>query len=303
MDLYGSMSVFVQIAEKGSLTAAASAVGISPTMVGNHLHSLETRLGMSLLHRTTRRQSLTDFGRAYYDRCVEILRLVTEADAHALANHAVPRGRLRVTAPVSFGTEGLMPVLGDYNDRYPDVELNIELCDRTVDLIEEGFEAAIRIGNLPDSGLVARQLRPYRMMICASPDYLAKHGEPKRPEDLAHHHCMSFRYSAGSAWRMTNDEGTKSVRVSSTIQVNNGQAIRVAALSGLGIVMQPEILLSKDVVAGRLIRLLPDYKLPSRPMHIVFLRDRHMSPKLRSFIDFVAERFGPESYSVSPSLP
>ncbi|MES0151221.1 LysR family transcriptional regulator [Mesorhizobium sp. M0012] len=292
MDLYGSMSVFVQIVEKGNLTAAASASGMSPTMVGNHLHALEKRLGTSLVNRTTRRQSLTDFGRVYYERCLEILRLVAEVDAHALANHIVPRGRLRVTAPVSFGAEGLMPVLGDYTARYPEVELDITLCDRTVDLIEEGVEAAIRIGSLPDSGLIARPLMPYRMMICASPDYIAKHGEPHRPADLAGHRCVAFRYSAESAWRMIGEEGTSRVRVSGMIQVNNGQAIRVAALNGLGVVMQPEVLLAEDVTAGRLIRLLPNYELPSRPMQIVYLRDHHMSPKLRSFIDFIADRFG-----------
>jgi len=284
--------VFVQIVDKGSLTAAASASGKSPTMVGNHLHALEQRLGMSLVNRTTRRQNLTDFGKLYYQRCLEILRLVAEADAHALANHLVPRGKLRITAPVSFGAEGLMPSLGDYTARYPEVELDLALYDRTVDLIEEGFEAAIRIGSLPDSGLIARPLIPYRMMICASPDYIARRGEPRRPEDLADHHCIAFRYSAGSAWRMTNDEGTTSVQVAGAIQVNNGQAVRVAALNGLGVIMQPEILLAQDVLAGRLVRLLPDYELPSRPMHIIYLRDQHMSPKLRSFVDFVIERFG-----------
>jgi hypothetical protein len=175
---------------------------------------------------------------------------------------------------------------------YPEVELDIALCDRTVDLIEEGFEAAIRFGSLPDSGLIARPLMPYRMMICASPDYIARHGKPQRPEDLSEHHCIAFRYSAGSAWRMTNDEGSASVQVSCAIQVNNGQAIRVAALNGLGVVMQPEVLMAQDVAAGRLVRLLPNYELPSRPMHIVCLRDQHMSPKLRSFVDFVVERFG-----------
>ena len=292
MDLYGSMSVFVQIVEKGSLTAAASASGISPTMVGNHLHALEKRLGMCLVNRTTRRQNLTDFGKVYYERCLEILRLVAEADAHALAHHLVPRGRLRITAPVSFGSEGLMPILGDYTARYPEVELDIALSDRTVDLIEEGFEAAVRIGALPDSGLIARSLMPYRMMVCASPDYIAAHGAPQRPEDLVNHRCMALRYSAGSTWRMTGGDGTKTVQVSGTIQVNNGQALRVAALNGLGIAMQPEILLAQDVAAGRLVRLLPEYELPSRPMHIVYLRDQHMSPKLRSFVDFVVERFG-----------
>lgn len=293
MNLFDSMSVFTQIVEKGSLTAAASAIGLSPTMVGNHLQVLEKRLGISLLHRTTRRQNLTDFGRIYYERCIEILRLVGEADAHALANQLIPRGRLRVTAPVSFGAEGLMPSLGEYTSQYPEVKLDIALNDRTIDLVEEGFEVAIRIGNLPDSSLIARPLQPYRMMICASPNYIAKHGMPLQPKDLANHHCIAFHYSAGTTWRMTGHDGTTSIHVPSTIQVNNGQAIRVAALNGLGIVMQPEVLIAQDIASGRLIRLLQDYELPSRPMHVVFLRDQHMSPKLKSFVEFVVKRFGP----------
>lgn len=295
MDLFGSMAVFVQIVEKGSLTAAAAAAGISPTMAGNHLHALERRLGMRLLNRTTRRQSLTDFGRVYYQRCQDILRLVAETDAQALASHAVPRGRLRITAPVSFGAERLMPALGDYLARYPDVEIDLALNDRTVDLVEDGFEAAFRIGHLPDSGLIARALAPYRMLICASPDYLARHGEPRRPADLSTHQCLAFQLSAGAAWRMTGPEGDARIDVAGRVRVNNGQALRVAALNGLGIIMQPEALLAGDLAAGRLVRLLPDHEMPSRPMHIVYLRDRHMSAKLRSFIDFAVARFGPDS--------
>ncbi len=292
MDLFKSMSIFVKVADLGSFTAAASAVHMSATMVGNHLQALEERLGMRLINRTTRRQSLTDFGQTYLEQCREVLRLVAEADADALANHSLPRGRLRVTAPTSFGAEVLMPAIGDYCARYPDVDLDITLCDRTVDLIEEGFEAAIRIGKLPDSGLLFRNLRPYSMMICASPEYLKLHGVPSKPDELSQHQCIAFSTSSGQAWSLTSAAGTVRIAVQGRIQVNNGQALRVAALRGLGIIMQPAALLAQDVAEGRLVQLLPEYELPSRPMQIVFLRNQHMSLKLRSFIDFVVECWG-----------
>ena len=293
MDLFVSMATFVQIVESGSLTAAATVTGMSTTMVSNHLQALEARLGMRLLNRTTRRQSLTDFGRGYHERCVSILQQIATMDGEALAQQSVPRGRLRVTAPVSFGSEALMPSLADFTTLYPAVDLDITLSDRSVDLVEDGFDTAIRVGALPDSSLIARRLMPYRSLICAAPAYLARHGTPRRPEDLSGHPCVAFRTSAGAAWRFIGEDGTTvSVQVPAKLQVNNGQALRVAAMSGLGIIKQPEVLLAGDVAAGRLVRLLEGWEVPSRPMHIVYLRDPHPSPKLRSFVDFVIARFG-----------
>ncbi len=291
MDLLNSMKVYVLAVEKGSLSAAASACGISATMAGNHLRTLEKRLGMQLLIRTTRRQHLTAFGEDYYSRCKEILRLVAETDAQAQNLQLAPAGKLRITAPVTFGTEALIPALSVYLERYPEVSVDVALSDRVVDLVEEGFEAAIRIGRLPDSGLVAKPLSPYRLMICASPDYLARKGTPAKPDDLTRHECLSFSPAALAHWRMTDDEGAWRIPVSGRLQVNHGQALRMAALHGLGIVLQPAILLEADVRAGRLVQLLPTYDLPSRPMHVVYLPDRYRSPKLRSFVDYLAERF------------
>lgn len=292
MDLLDSMKVYVQAVEKGSLSAAAAACGISATMAGKHLRTLEARLGMRLLNRTTRRQHLTAFGEDYYARCKEILRLVAETDAQAQNLQLAPAGRLRVTAPVSFGTEALMPALADYLARHPQVDVDAVLSDRVADLVEEGFEAAIRIGQLPDSALIARPLAPYRLMICASPDYLARRGTPQRPEELSGHECLSFSPAAVANWRLEGPDGICSVPVSGRLQVNHGQALRMAALHGLGIVLQPAILLEADVRAGRLVRLLPAYELPSRPMSVVYLPDRYRSPRLRSFVDFMVERFG-----------
>ncbi|WP_394792006.1 LysR family transcriptional regulator [Rhodoferax sp.] len=292
MDVFDSMQVYVQAVEKGSLSAAATACGISATMAGNHLRTLEKRLGMQLLQRTTRRQHLTAFGQDYYARCKEILRLVAETDAQAQNLQLAPAGKLRITAPVSFGTEALMPALSVYLARYPEVSVDVALCDRVVDLVEEGFEAAIRIGALPDSALIARSLAPYRLMMCASPEYLERRGTPAQPEDLTQHECLSFSPAAVVHWRLTDaQDDSCRVPVSGRLQVNHGQALRVAALHGLGIVLQPAILLQADVQAGRLVQLFPSYTLPSRPMSVVYLPDRYRSPKLRSFVDFLVERF------------
>ena len=291
MDLLDSMEVYVLAVEKGSLSAAATACGISATMAGKHLRTLEKRLGMRLLNRTTRRQHLTAFGEDYYVRCKEILRLVVETDAQAQNLQLAPAGKLRITAPVTFGTEALMPALSEYLDRYPQVSIDVALCDRVVDLVEEGFEAAIRIGQLPDSALIAKSLAPYRLMICASPEYLARRGTPGKPEDLSEHECLSFSPAALAHWRLTDQDGAYRVPVSGRLQVNHGQALRVAALHGLGIVLQPAILLEADVRAGRLVRLFATHELPSRPMSVVYLPDRYRSPKLRSFVDFLVERF------------
>lgn len=293
MDLLDSMQVYVLTVEKGSLSAAATASGISATMAGNHLRMLEKRLGAQLLNRTTRRQHVTEFGESYYVRCKEILRLIAETDAQAANMQLAPMGKLSITAPVTFGSEALMPALADYLERHPEVNVELSLSDRVVDLFEEGYEAAIRIGHLPpDSALIAKPLAPYRTLICASPEYLARRGTPKKPGDLVSHDCLSFSPATLEHWRLASDGNTFRIPVSGRVRVNHGQALRVAALHGLGIVLQPAILLEADIRAGRLVHLFPDYELPTRPMHIVFFPDRYRSPKLRSFIDYVTERFG-----------
>ncbi|MBA8899606.1 LysR family transcriptional regulator [Phyllobacterium sp. P30BS-XVII] len=291
MDDLKSMAVFAQIVDLGSLSAAAEREGMSATMAGNHLRALELRVGAKLLNRTTRRHSLTDIGKTYYEQVRVILHLVAQANAGVEAAQATPRGRLRIAAPVSFGAERLTPALGEFLTQYPEISVDLALSDRTVDLIDEGFDAALRIGNLADSTLIARSLQPYRMWVCAAPSYLSKRGTPERPEDLKQHDCLVFSY-AGRQWRLGLGNHPEKTAVQGRLEVNNGQALRVAACSGLGIVMQPEVLLATDVKEGTLVRLFSDHDLPSRPMNLVYLRDRQMPPKLRCFIDFVAERFG-----------
>lgn len=287
------MAIFVRVVEKGSLAAAAEEFCTSATMVGKHLRALEAHLGGRLLNRTTRRQSLTDLGREYYDRCKRILADIEAADGIADAMHAVPRGVLRVSAPSSFGNHGLVPALPDFFARYPEVSIDLSLENRVVDLVEERFEAAIRIGTLPDSSLVARPLADYRTVVCASPAYLARRGVPGSLADLSAHDCLGFsHWKIRDRWHLDGPHGREAVRVRGRFQANSGQALRMAAVLGLGIVMQPEVLLAEDLAAGRLVRVLPDYATFARPMHVIYHADRYSNPKVRSFVDFIVERFG-----------
>lgn len=295
MDKLRSMEILVAVVDQGSFTAAAETFRISPVMVGKHIRQLEERLGTRLLARTTRRQSLTEIGRQYVEQCRQILAQIAAAETGAEAMRATPRGKLKITAPVSFGSECIAPLMADYLAAYPDVSLELNLNDRMADLVEEGFDAAIRIGALEDSGMVARPLRPYAMVICASPAYLAKHGTPRTPDDLARHECVDFlQWSRHMRWRLSGREARHDgVTPESRFRSNNGQALRMAALHGFGIVMQAEILLAGDIAAGRLVPLLADYVPAPRLMHLLYPRDRQPTPKLTTFIDFLLERYGP----------
>ena len=303
MNLFESMRVYVQIVEGGSLSAAATHCGISPAMCGHHLRGLEQRLGVQLLKRTTRRQQPTEFGRDYYARCKEVLRLVGEAEAQALHLQSTPAGNLRVTAPVTFGSEALTPVVAEYLQRYPEVNLDLVLSDRAADLVHEGFDVAIRIGELADSSLIAQPLAPYRLMLCASPEYLARKGTPRTPDELVGHECLSFGPAGLTHWRMAQAGEEHRVPIAGRLKANSGQALRRAALEGCGIVLQPAVLLEPDVRAGSLVQLLPECELPARPMHLVYLRDRYRAPKVRTFVDFVSARFAaPRTPRAGPPL-
>ena len=274
------------------MSAASVKLGITPAMVGQHVAALEERLGMRLLNRTTRRQSLTDFGKSYLEQCRDILERVSVADQDAEASQAKPRGQLKITAPTTFGAEVLMPALQRYRAAAPEVTLDITLTDRNVDIVDEGFDIAFRIGELPDSRLIARRLAPYRMMICAAPAYLARRGHPDHPADLAAHDAIGFTPAARSPWKLTKGDGEIEVSPQVSITVNSGQAVRMAARAGLGVIMQPAILLMSDIEAGLLVRLFPDWHLRERSMSLIYHRDRRMTPRLRSVISFTISEFG-----------
>lgn len=286
MDMFRSMQAFVAVAQAGSMSAAAPRLGLSPAMVGQHVAALEERLGTRLLNRTTRRQSLTDFGHSYFEQCRDILERVALAEEQAETLQQTPRGLLRVTAPVTYGSEVLMAALGRYRAEAPDVTLDVVLTDRNVDLVEEGFDAAFRIGTPPDGRLIARRLSSYPMVICASPDYLARAGVPAHPSALADHGAIAFTLHSRSPWRLTRGGEVVEVTPRQPITVNSGQGGRVAACAGLGLILQPLMLLGPDIAAGRLVQLFADWWLGERAVSLLYYRDRRMTPRLASFIAF-----------------
>ena len=301
MDTLANMAMFVRVVESGSFAAAAEASGVSATMAGKHIRAIEQRLGARLLHRTTRRQQLTEVGRLYYERCKLVLADVELAERSALELQAAPRGRLRVTAPMSFGSRRLTPAITDYLQRFPDVNVELSLDNRVLDFVDEGYELAIRIGSINDPQLVARPLLPYRMLLAASPAYLARRGTPAHPRELAGHVCLGLsNWRRRDQWRLIGPEGDLyDVPVHGRLVVDHGDALRIAALHDAGIVLQPEVLLADDLAEGRLLTVLPGWEPPATPMHLLYAQDRRPTAKLRSMIDFLLERFGAREPAVS----
>lgn len=296
MDRLLSMEVFVKTVEMGSLSAAADAMQMSSQLVGKHVRLLEQQLGVQLLNRTTRRQHLTEIGGAYYERAKNILAEVEAAQSLAEEVRATPVGKLRISAPVSFGIHALTAKLSTYMAQYPEVAVELSITNRKVDLIDEGFDAVFRVGTLSDSGLIARNLKPYKLLLCASPLYLAKHQPLSHPSDLRHHQCLGFLHTElRTHWTFQSPEGEITVPVSGQFMSDSGEALLAAALQHQGIMLQPAELVEKAIAQGHLIQLLPDFPVPSRPMHLLYAPDRRMTPKLSSFISFVLDHFGPEA--------
>lgn len=292
MNKLANMEMFVRVVESGSFAAAAEASRVSATMVAKHIHDIEQRLGARLLHRTTRRQQLSDVGRLYYERCKHALAEVELAEASALELHATPRGQLRVIAPVSFGSHILAPALSDYMAQYPDISIELTLDNRPSNLVDGGFELGIHIGEIDEPGIVARPLRPYRRILAASPSYLERYGRPEHPEQLSAHNCLGLSYwRRFDQWQLVGPDGaTCQVTVRSRFTANQGNALRIAALSGAGIVLQPEAVLADDLDASRLLPVLPDWSLLPSPMYLIYAQDARPTAKLRSAIDFLLAR-------------
>lgn len=290
------MAVFVAVADTGSFAAAAQAQNLSAVMVGKHVHQLEAHLGARLLQRDTRKQRLTEVGESFLEDCRRILDQVRHAEsvAERLRHDGQPSGRLRITAPVTLGGNAVATVVTEFLQRHPEVAVELVLSDRMSDLIAEAFDVAIRIGPLPDSDhLVARPLRPYRMIVCASPEYLSRHGTPSDPRELVGHSCLNhllWHHDAG--WRFEHI-AAEPLRLRGRFASNNGEALRRAAVAGCGILLQPEVLLADDLAAGRLLPLFADQLPPPRPVHLLYPRDRQPLPKLSRFVELVLERMGP----------
>jgi DNA-binding transcriptional LysR family regulator len=296
MDRLTSMSVFVKVVAHHSFAVAARELGLSRAGVSKHVLALEQSLGARLLNRNTRRLSLTEVGAVVHERYVRILEEIDEVDRCTGALQVTPRGLLRISTPISLGLTHLAPIVTDYITRYPEVSVDVVLNDRTVDLIEEGFDVAIRIGHLADSTLIARRLAPVHFVLCSSPEYVARNGAPEHASDLQSHNCVvySLRESHGE-WRFIGPDGVpETMRISGRLKANNGNFLRIAVIKGEGIGLAPTFLVGEDLAAGRLVPLLPQYVPVESDLSVVYPHRRQLSAKVRSFVDFLAERFAGE---------
>jgi len=294
MDNLADVAVFVRVVERGSFTLAADELELSRAVVSKYVSRLEERLGARLLHRTTRRLALTEAGAALFEASRGALERIEEAEGAVAQLQSEPRGRLRVSAPMSFGILHLGPAMAEFARLHPRVTLDVRLDDRFVNLVEDGVDVAVRIGTLTDSSLVARKLTSTRVLACASPAYLAEHGEPETPEDLAAHNCLLYSYlSTANVWRFTAPDGREvPVAVNGSFRINNGIVLGEAAAAGHGILLTPSFYVAPLLRDGRLKRILASYRLPELGIHAVYPQRSHVPPKVRAFIDFLAKRFG-----------
>lgn len=289
MDMLSAMKMYVAVVDGGSFAAAAGRLDISRAMASKQIQKLEEHLGTRLLNRTTRRLSLTETGREFYERSVNIIGDVDEAEQVAARMTSMPQGVLRVTMPLTYGQHRLGAIVGAYTQAYPRVRLDISLSDRKVDLVEEGLDLAIRIGALPPSDLIARRIGAVRSVLCASPGYLARHGTPRTLADLAGHACLGYTLSGNvTQWRVEGPEGPDTVDISGPIRADNGDIIRQAAVAGAGIAFQPCFIVGADLAAGTLVRILDDWQSADMGVYAVYPSRKHLSAKVRTFVDFLA---------------
>ena len=292
MDRFQEMATFVAVVNEGSFIRAAEARGLSKAAISRQLNDLEHRLGVRLLHRTTRRLSLTAEGQAFYARCRELLLSVDEAETEITSQSRAPSGSLRVNAPLTFGVLHLAPLWGRFADLYPKVSLEVTLVDRLVDLVDEGYDLAIRITATPDAALVSRKLASTRLVLCASPTYLQRHGTPTRPAELAEHRAIVYTYwSGGDEWEFTGPDGLETVHVNARIHTNNGDTCRLAALEHQGMILQPDFIVGEDLQRGTLIELMPRYRVMELDICAVFPTRKFLPLKVRRLIDFLVEAF------------
>ena len=293
MNSLAGMRIFARV-EAGGFSAAGRQVGMSPSSVSRRIGELEDDLGVRLFHRTTRKLSLTDAGRLFHQRVVPILIEVDEARLAVSQTDGAPSGILRLAVPASLARLHIAPALKDFRDTYPAIEVVMSVTDAILDLVEGGFDLAIRVGRQRDSSLIARRIGTGRRVVCASPGYLKAAGAPRAPRDLTDHACLTFRSHPGSnEWRFRGSDGDSGVRVSGALFANDGQALAAAAVAGLGLVLLPEWLVGPELRAGHLREVLAGYKaVPAEsPLYAVYPHQRHLPPKVRAFVDFLVERF------------
>lgn len=297
MDTLDGMRTFVAVVLEGSFSRAAERLNMSPQLVSKYVAQLETRLGARLINRSTRRLSITEAGRAYYERCRDVLADIDEMENAVGDAATAARGTLRINAPMTFGTIHLSAAIAEYQRGQPEVSVDLTLDDRVVDIVSEGYDIAIRIGRLRESSLVARNLAPVRLVVCASPDYLEERGVPDTPQDLQHHECLRYTLAPDSnRWQFRESDDIHDVQVTGSFLANNGDAIRLAALAGRGLALQPTFIVGDDIRAGRLQRVLQDYELDPMGVYAVYAHRKYLSGKVRTFVDYLGDYFGSTPY-------
>lgn len=285
-----ALRVFARVVELQSFSEVARRSGVTPATISKHVSSLETQLKARLVNRTTRRLFITEAGQRLYEHCLRIMRELDEAESKVADLRGEPAGPIRITAPLTFGERRLAPRLPEFSRRYPKVTLDIDFSVEKVDLFQERIDLAIRIAETIDPGLVAFKLAPYRRVFCGSPAYLAQHGTPTTPEDLARHNCLVSRgVILNSTWPIERGNGIESIRVSGNLVSNNGEVVRAAALAGQGLMMTARLLVEEDFRAGRLVEVLPGFAPRNRAIYAVLPRQGSLSPKIRALIDFLKD--------------
>ncbi|MHB1122522.1 MAG: LysR family transcriptional regulator [Ramlibacter sp.] len=297
MDRFQEMSVFAAVVDAGSFVGASDALEMSKPAVSRHVAELEARLGVRLLHRTTRRLSLTEEGEVFYARCKELLGELEEAEAEITSRAGKAAGQLKVSAPVSFGLLHLAPLWPAFMARHPDVVLDVTLSDRMVDLVEEGFDLAVRVARLPSSSLVGRKLSSTRAVLCASPKYLKAHGTPQHPSELARHTVIAYSLlSTGDTWSFEGPDGAVSVKVQPRMRSNSGDTCRAAALGHQGIIIQPTFLIGDDLRSGALVELMPQYRAIELGIYALYPTRKHVLPKVRLLVDHLVAALKKKSW-------
>lgn len=292
MDRLRALEVFVEVVRKEGFARAAEALDTSPANVTRYISDLEAHLHTRLLNRSSRRMSLTSSGEALFERAKSILDEVAEAEAIVSSATMQPRGLLRINAPLSFGVQHLAPLWPRFMELYPDVQLEVALIDRVVDIVEEGYDMAIRISRAGATSNVARKLASSRNVLCAAPDYVARHGMPATPAELLKHHCIGYSYNATDEWQLLDAaQKLHTVKIPFMMRTNNGDTARAVALGGRGIIWQPTFLIGADLRAGSLVQVLPGYHLPDIDIQAVYPSRRHLSAKVRVMIDFLVDAF------------
>lgn len=292
MDRLHSMTIFVAVVKEESFTAAAEKIGLSRARVSKSVMQLETHLGARLLNRTTRRLSLTETGRIYFERCCSILSDIEEIEGIASEQTSTAHGQLTISAPTSFGILHLKEAIPQYIKRYPQVKISLSLSDRFIDVVAEGFDVVLRIAELEDSSLIARKIAPCKRVFCASPDYLRKNNVPETPQDLSTHQCLIYLNNMKpDSWIFHGRDSIETIKVSGPICSDNGDILKAAAISGLGICLLPTFIVGSDIHEGKLQQILPDYCPPEISVYAVFPSRRYLSAKVRTFVDFMTEYF------------